>query len=133
MSPSIPTSATPAWDVVQRWVRAFEAGDTEAITALYAPTAVMLGTGSKTLLTTPAQVREYFMSHLLPGRRFVERFEAAEVTVITDDVVVVTPIDVLAAQMQDQSMDMPGRVTFVIGRTDAGWRIVAFHRSALPA
>src|SRR5438067_5494932 len=49
-----------ALGVVDRWSKAFAAGDTEAIVALYAPDALFIGTGSKTLVTTAGPVRAYF-------------------------------------------------------------------------
>ena len=39
-----------AMAVLERWVRAFEASDVDTITGLYAPDALFMGTGSRTVV-----------------------------------------------------------------------------------
>src|SRR5688572_5683582 len=46
-----------ARQVIQRWATAFHESDVETIVGLYAPDAVFFGTGSKTLVTAPAEIR----------------------------------------------------------------------------
>src|SRR5881397_3173063 len=54
--------------VVQKWAEAFTASDVDAIVRLYAPDALFFGTGSKSLVTKPEDIRVYFEQALLSNR-----------------------------------------------------------------
>ena len=54
-----------AMAVIDKWVQAFGASDVDGITRLYAPDALFMGTGSRTVVTDPAGVRRYFEQALL--------------------------------------------------------------------
>ena len=60
--------AEDAMQVVERWAKAFTDADVETIINLYDPDAPFLGTGSKTVVTNPAEVRKYFEGALLNDR-----------------------------------------------------------------
>jgi uncharacterized protein (TIGR02246 family) len=121
-----------AYGVVERWAKSFTEADVEAIAGLYGSDAVFIGTGSKTIVTKPEDIKKYFQGTLLGGRRFVASFVESTVTVVSDTVVVVTAMDKLAMTMDGKTTDLFGRLTFVVAKGDSGWKIVSFHRSAMP-
>jgi hypothetical protein len=49
-----------AYQVVEKWAKAFTDGDVDAIAKLYAPDALMIGTAGKVVMTRPDQIRKYF-------------------------------------------------------------------------
>jgi hypothetical protein len=57
-----------AVSVVERWVAAFTASDVDAITQLYAADATFLGTSSRAVVATSADIRRYFERALLNNR-----------------------------------------------------------------
>jgi ketosteroid isomerase-like protein len=54
--------------VLDQWTKAFAASDVDAIVKLYAPDALFMGTGSKTVVTDPAAIRKYFEGAILTRR-----------------------------------------------------------------
>ena len=121
-----------AFQVVEQWAKAFTAADVETIVGLYAPDAVFMGTGSKTIVTKPEDVRKYFAATLLGARRFVATFVDSSVVAVSDTVVVVTGLDKLVVTVDGRTLDVFGRQTLVLSKREAGWKIVHFHRSAMP-
>lgn len=120
-----------ALQVVQRWAAAFHASDVDAIVALHAPDALFFGTGSQALVTSPEQVRDYFQGLRRDRPRGAELLEHS-VKVLSDDVVLVTGLDRVTGVKEGKAYQADGRVSFVLERRDTGWKIVHFHRSALP-
>ena len=49
-----------ALQVVEKWAKAFTESDVDGIVKLYAPDALFLGTGSKTVVVKPEEIRKYF-------------------------------------------------------------------------
>jgi uncharacterized protein (TIGR02246 family) len=122
-----------ALQVVERWGKAFTEADVDTIVGLYSSNAVFMGTGSKTIVTNPEDIKKYFQAALLGNRRFVATIVDSNVTVISDTAVVVTALDKLAVTMDGKKEDVFGRLTFVVTKTDSGWKIISFHRSAMPS
>lgn len=127
--------AGPAEDalaVVERWAAAFAAADVDAITTLYAPDALFMGTGSRGVVADPAQVRAYFERALLNNRPRTATLGEHEVLVLSDTTAIVTGLDTVTSTRDGATTSAVGRVTFVVAERAAGWQIVHFHRSALP-
>lgn len=122
-----------ALQVVDQWTQAFARSDVDGILKLYAPDALFVGTGSKTLVTDPAEVRKYFEAALLTNRPRGATVGANSVMVVSDSVVVVTGMDTVTGVKEGKPYSANGRVTFVIAKRGAGWQIVHFHRSAMPS
>src|SRR5689334_19401379 len=87
------SAADDAMQVVQRWASAFNESNVDGIVSLYAPDALFFGTGSKTLVTTPAQIRSYFEAALQKDKPRGAQLLEHSVKVISDNVVVVTGMD----------------------------------------
>jgi uncharacterized protein (TIGR02246 family) len=121
-----------AMAVIDKWLQAFSASDVDGITGLYAPDALFMGTGSRAVVTDPAGVRRYFEQALLTQRpRSAEVLESTAM-VVSDTVVVVNGLDVTYAVRDGQTIENPGRFTFVVAKRNDAWRIVHFHRSGMP-
>ena len=121
-----------AMRVVERWATAFHESNIDAIVELYAPDALFFGTGSKALVTTPEQIREYFQGLNRDKPRGAQLLEHA-VKVIADDVVLVTGLDRVTGVKEGKPYQADGRVSFLLEKRGSDWKIVHFHRSALPA
>lgn len=122
-----------AFQVVERWAKAFTEADVDTIVSLYASNAVFIGTGSKTIVTKPEDIMKYFQGALLGSRRFVATFVDTSVIAALETAFVITAMDKLAVSADGKTTDVFGRVTFVVTKLDSGWKIVSFHRSAMPA
>lgn len=118
--------------VLQRWSEAFAASDVDAISALHAPDALFMGTGSRTVVTDTAGIRRYFEEALLTRRPRAAPIRSQHVMVLSDEAVLVTALNDSIATVNGQTVTSPGRVTFVFARRGDDWRIVHFHRSAMP-
>jgi hypothetical protein len=57
-----------ALQVVESWAKAFTDSDVDGIVKLYAADATFLGTGSKTVVVKPEEIRKYFEQALLSNR-----------------------------------------------------------------
>jgi uncharacterized protein (TIGR02246 family) len=121
-----------ALQVVEKWTQAFTASDVDGIVKLYAPDALFLGTGSKTLVTKPEEIRKYFEAALLSNRPRSATVGEHSAMVLSDTAVVVTGLDTVTGTRDGKIFSANGRATFVIGKREPGWQIVHFHRSAMP-
>jgi uncharacterized protein (TIGR02246 family) len=118
--------------VLDQWTKAFSASDVDGIVKLYAPDALFIGTGSKTVVTKPEGIRNYFENALLGDRPRTAALKEREVVVLSDTIVVVTGLDLVTGVRNGQPLSLPGRVTFVVSKRGQDWQIVHFHRSAVP-
>ena len=121
-----------AFQVVDQWAKAFTAADVDTIVGLYAQDAVFMGTGTKEIVTQPEGVKKYFEVTLLGRRKFVASLVDTSVVALNETTVVVTGLDKLIATVDGKSQDFFGRVTFVLSKRESAWKIVHFHRSAMP-
>jgi uncharacterized protein (TIGR02246 family) len=126
------SSANAAMHVVERWATAFKESNVDAIVSLYAPDASFFGTGSKTLVSTPAQIRSYFETGLQRDKPRGAELREPSVRVASDDVVIITGLDSVSGTKDGSVYHAEGRVTFVVEKRGADWQIVHFHRSAMP-
>jgi uncharacterized protein (TIGR02246 family) len=118
--------------VVEKWGKLFIASDVDGIVKLYSPDATFLGTASKTTVVKPEGIRSYFENALLNTKWQSAPLNNIAVTVLSDTNVVVTGLDEVTGVRDGRSLGGKGRVTFVVAKRDADWKIVHFHRSAMP-
>jgi uncharacterized protein (TIGR02246 family) len=123
---------TEALAVLDQWTKAFAASDVDAIVGLYAPDALFMGTGSKTVVTDPAAIRKYFEDAILTRRPRAAPISSSELMVLSDSVVLVAGLNDSMGVLDGKPFTNPGRVTFVIAKRGTEWKIVHFHRSAMP-
>jgi uncharacterized protein (TIGR02246 family) len=131
-SPAMAGPKDDALQVVEKWAKAFTESDVDGIVKLYAPDALFLGTGSKTVVVTPEGIRKYFEQALLNDRPRGARLDSNSAMVISDTAVVVTGLDTVTGVRNGNPISANGRVTFVLGKRGPDWQIVHFHRSAMP-
>ena len=91
-----------------------------------------MGTGSKTVVTDPAAIRKYFEEAILTRRPRAAPISSSEIMVLSDSVVLVAGLNTSTGVLDGQTFSNSGRVTFVLARRGSGWKIVHFHRSAMP-
>jgi len=118
--------------VLEEWTKAFAASDVDAIVKLNAPDALFMGTGSQTVVTDPAAIRKYFEGALLTRKPRAAPISSSEVMVLSDTAVVIAGLNNSTGVLDGKPFNNPGRVTFVIAKRDSDWKIVHFHRSAMP-
>ena len=121
-----------ALQVVEKWAKAFTDSDVDGIVKLYAPDALFLGTGGKTVVVKPEEIRKYFEQALLTNRPRSARLDSHSEMVVSDTTVVVTGLDTVTGVRDGKPTSANGRVTFVVGKRGSDWQIVHFHRSAMP-
>lgn len=132
---SVAAQAGPKEDaqkVVDAWAQAFSDSDIHAMVSLYAPDAVFMGTGSKAVVTQPEGIRAYFEKGFLTDRPRLARIYDTSAVVISDTSVVVTGLDTISNTRDGKVNSVNGRVTFVLAKRESEWKIVHFHRSAMP-
>ena len=121
-----------ALQVLEKWTRAFTDSDVDGIVKLYASDALFLGTGSKTVVVKPEEIRKYFEQALLNNRPRGATLGTYSTTVLSDTAVVVTGLDTVTGVRDGKLFSADGRVTFVVAKRGSDWQIVHFHRSAMP-
>ncbi len=121
-----------ATQVVEAWARAFNASDVDGIVALYAPDALFVGTGSKTVVKSPEGIRRYFEEALLQNRPRGAKLDDSSTMVLSETAVLVTGLDTVTGVRDGQPYSASGRATFVVAKRGPDWKIVHFHRSAMP-
>lgn len=122
-----------AFQVLERWTKAFSDSDVDGMVKLYAPDVLFLGTSSKTVVTSSEEIRKYFEQALLNNRPRGARIDSYSATILSDSAVLFTGMDTLTGVRDRVPYSGNGRVTFVIAKRAAEWQIVHFHRSALPS
>jgi uncharacterized protein (TIGR02246 family) len=130
--PSAISAREQALRIVEQWSRAFAASDVEAIVRLYSPDALFIGTSSKTVVTETPGIRSYFEHALLNRRPRGAIIIDPSVRVLSEETVLITALNTTTGVNDGRPFSMPGRVSFVIALRGDAWKIVHFHRSAMP-
>jgi uncharacterized protein (TIGR02246 family) len=121
-----------AYQVVEKWGKAFTDADVDAIAKLYAPDALMIGTFGKVVMTKPEQIHKYFDVALNIDQPRTATLNSSEALVVDDNTVVITGFDTITGVKNGQPTSGQGRVTFVVAKRGSDWMIVHLHRSPLP-
>jgi uncharacterized protein (TIGR02246 family) len=120
-----------AFQVLDKWIQAFNASDIDGIVSLYAPDALFIGTGSTEVGTNTEYFRKYFQSlkRDMPRGARLESYSALE---LSSTVVLISGMDSVSGTKDGVIFNRPGRTSFVLAKREDNWRIVQFHRSAMP-
>ena len=121
-----------AYQVVEKWGKAFADADVDGIAKLYAPDALMIGTFGKEVLTKPEQIRKYFDVALTTDKPRTAKLNSSEAVVVDDSTVVIAGFDTITGVKDGKPTAGMGRVTFVVSKRGPDWMIVHLHRSPLP-
>src|SRR5438309_10015404 len=82
-----------ALQVLEKWTKAVTDSDVDGIVKLYAPDTTFLGTGSKTIVVRPEEIRKYFEQALLNNRPRGAKLGSYSAMELSDTAVVVTGLD----------------------------------------
>ena len=131
-APAIAGPEEDALRLVEKWAAAFNASDVDTIVGLYAPDALFLGTGSRTVVRKTEEIRQYFERALLTDRPRGAVLHSREVMALSDGTVIISGLDETTSVRDGKTLSNPGRVTFIVAKRGADWKIVHFHRSSMP-
>ena len=126
------TSNTDAGAAIQDWVSAVNSCDVEKVSMLYAPDAVLWGTVSPLIISTPAGVRQYFERACAPSPKI--KVVVGEQMVRTyGDTAINSGSYSFTAFPAGQAVQFSARYSFTYRKKDGRWLIVDHHSSVLPA
>ena len=114
------------------WISTFNTRDAARISALYAPDAILWGTVSKTIRTTPEEILEYFeeSSAKRPDlRMFLGEYHVR----LYGDIAINSGYYTSRNPVDGQEVVVPMRFTFTYRREGGRWVIVNHHSSRFAA
>jgi ketosteroid isomerase-like protein len=113
--------------VVRAYHAALEAGDSQAVSRLLAPDAVVLESGDR-------ETRAEYLEHHLPADiEFAQAVSTRQSNMdinVSGDVAWATATSVSQGTYQSKPLDLVGAELMVLSKTPAGWVIRAIHWSA---
>ena len=124
--PNGPLSALHAW------VDAVNHHDLAAIVEIFAPDASFFGTSTQTLVNSSEGIRQYFdvvLKNYVPLKVALGLVTVSE---LSPDSAVITGYDKWQVTLNGESVETIGRLSVAVALRDNHWRIISFHRSAMP-
>src|SRR5262249_17805170 len=128
------TLAGPAEDaigVVQKWSSAYSANDADAITKVYWPDVVLLGTVSPVMSEGSDAIRMYFSP--LAGSGNKNSIDEHRTIVLGDGAFVVAGFYLFTRMVDGKPQPAPSRFTMLLTRRGNEWGIAHHHSSPHPA
>lgn len=121
--------------VFDEFLAAFTAADVDAIVALFAPDALVWGTGMRELATTPAPVREYFSNiNLRPNQLRALAAGPAAALELSDSAVLISGMWQLERIVEGKpTLGAPMRISIAVVKRGDRWLIAQFHNSPRPS
>lgn len=120
-----------AFQVVEQFKAAFDASDVQGVVKLFAPDAIMLGTISPKIITTTADIDQYFQNlKQFTPRQF--KIDEQSTMVLSDRAVLFAGFDTFSLTRDGKIVETPARFTLLVTRNEQGWRISHFHSSVRP-
>ena len=114
------------------WITTFNTRDAARISALYAPDAILWGTVSATIRTTPREILDYFAAS--SARRPKLRMVLGEYHVrIYGNIAANSGYYASHESIDGQDVVVPMRFTFIYRREGDRWNIVNHHSSRFAA
>jgi uncharacterized protein (TIGR02246 family) len=138
MSLSKPESTPTARDqngalsALHAWIDAVNRHDLSAIVEIFAPDASFFGTSTQTLVTSSEGIRQYFdvvLKNYVPLKVTLGLVTVSE---LSPDSAVITGYDKWQVTLNGESVEGIGRLSVAVVLRDDQWRIISFHRSAMP-
>ena len=133
-SASTPTARhqVGALSALHAWIDAVNRKDLEAIVAIFSPDASFFGTSTQTLVSSSEGIRQYFdvvLRNYVPLRATLGLVTVSE---LSPDSAVITGFDKWQITLNGESVVGIGRLSVAVALRDDHWRIISFHRSAMP-
>ena len=117
--------------VFGKFLTSFSAANADGILELFAQDALFWGTGSKTLVTSPEGIRQYFsgLNKRAAGVVVATSLGTSSI-VLSDTEVLISGIWQVRRVAEDKLT--PLRVSLVVGKRGDRWEILQFHNSRVP-
>jgi len=118
--------------ITRRWADRFNARDAAALAALYDAEAVLWGTLSSEIISSPQGVQSYFDAACASPMALTVAFDE-EIIRRCSDLVLNAGSYTFAFTQDGQRQLFPARFSMVLRKRDGQWLIVDHHSSAKPA
>lgn len=125
-------SKSGALGAAQVWVDALNRNDLNGVVAPFASDASFFGTSTETLITSSEGIRKYFDVVFEKYAPLSVELGRVIVSELSPDSAVITGYDKWKVTTDGKAVEDIGRLSMVVARRDGQWRIVSFHRSAMP-
>jgi uncharacterized protein (TIGR02246 family) len=119
-----------AYAVVQRWAETFNAGEPDAVAALYAPDATIWGTLGQKLTTGLTDITTYFAEAARAGLKV--KLGEHVLSAMSQTSAVDAGAYEFARTTDAQTALFPARYSFVLLKQNGAWMIAHQHSSFLP-
>jgi uncharacterized protein (TIGR02246 family) len=130
LSPSVQAGpAEEANAALDLFSAAYTSNDVEAVVALYAPDAILLGTNSPIITTGKDEVRTYFKGVNLAGSGNKNVIHDRRTIVVNENAVLVTGFYEFIRMKDGQPVPGPARFTVLMTKRDGRWVIAHQHSS----
>lgn len=121
-----------ALSALHAWIDAVNRHDLEAIVAIFAPDASFFGTSTQKLVNSSEGIRQYFDVVLKNYVPLKVTLGLVTVNELSPDSAVITGYDKWQVTLNGESVEAIGRLSVAVALRDNHWRIISFHRSAVP-
>jgi ketosteroid isomerase-like protein len=118
--------------LLANWVNAVNQCDVNAVMQLFAADVMFYGTSTKTLITSSEGVRQYFEQAFAQLQPLTMSIEDKKIQSVSDAVMLLACSDSWTVTLNGQQQIMFGRLVMTAAIKQGVWKIVSFHRSALP-
>ncbi len=121
-----------ALSALHAWVDAVNRHDLEAIVTIFAPDASFFGTSTQTLVSSSEGIRQYFDVVFKNYAPLTVALGLVTISELSPDSAVITGYDKWQVTRNGESVEGMGRLSVAVALRDDHWRIISFHRSAIP-
>ena len=121
-----------ALSALHAWVDAVNRHDLEAIVTIFAPDASFFGTSTQTLVSSSEGIRQYFDVVFKNYAPLTVALGLVTISELSPESAVITGYDKWQVTLNGESIEGMGRLSVAVALRDDHWRIISFHRSAMP-
>ena len=121
-----------ALSALHAWIDSVNRHDLEAIVAIFASDASFFGTSTQTLVSSSDGIRQYFDVVLKNYAPLKVALGLVTVSELSPDSAAITGYDKWQVTLNGESIEGMGRLSVAVALRDDHWRIISFHRSAMP-
>jgi len=132
MPPSPGVSTADPGTAIQDWVTAVNTCDVDRVAMLYASDAVLWGTVSPVIISSPVGVRQYFERACAPNPKLKVAL-GEQMLRAYGDTAINSGSYTFTVFPAGQPVQFSARYSFTYRKKDGRWLIVDHHSSALPA
>jgi len=121
-----------ALSALHAWIDAVNRHDLAAIVEIFSPDASFFGTSTQALVNSSEGIRQYFdvvLKNYVPLKVTLGLVTVSE---LSPDSAVITGYDKWQVTLNGESVEGIGRLSVAVVIRDDQWRIISFHRSAMP-